>query len=71
MAEQVLLKNKEFNSLTRDQRVSKWRDFLVSRKANHIELFTEQELENLNWDEVSNLDNFISFSKNKFPLVFF
>jgi hypothetical protein len=57
MAEQVLLKNKEFNSLTRDQRVSNWRDFLVSRKVNHIELFTEQELDNLNWDEVSNLDN--------------
>jgi hypothetical protein len=57
MAEQVLLKNKEFNSLTRDERVSKWREFLVSRKINHNELFTEQELDNLKWEEVSNLDN--------------
>ena len=57
MAEQVLLKNKEFNSLTRDERVSKWREFLVSRKVNHNILFTEQELDNLKWEEVSNLDN--------------
>ena len=57
MAEQVLLKNKEFNSLTQDERVSKWREFLVSRKINHNELFTEPELDNLKWEEVSNLDN--------------
>jgi len=57
MAEQVLLKSKEFNSLTRDERVYKWREFLISRRDNHKEFFTEQELDNLNWDEVSNLDN--------------
>jgi len=57
MAEQVLLKNKEFDSLTRDERVSKWREFLVSRKVNHKRLFSEQELVNLKWDEVSNLNN--------------
>jgi hypothetical protein len=57
MAEQVLLKNKEFKSLTRDERVSKWREFLVSRKINDNKLFTEQELDNLKWEEVSNLDN--------------